>query len=106
MAKFFGIVGYAETKETSPGVWREEITERSYYGDVIRNNVRRSTPTDSTNDNLTIDNQISILADPYAIQNFHLMRYVEFMGTKWDISRIEVQDRRLTLTMGGVYTNG
>jgi hypothetical protein len=31
------------------------------------------------------------------------MRYVEFMGTKWKITNIEVQYPRLTLSIGGEY---
>lgn len=106
MGKFFGIIGYEETKETSPGVWKGDITEREYFGDVIRNTSGWSASPDSTNDNLNINNQISIVADPFAYQNFHLMRYIEFMGAKWKITNVEVRYPRLILTVGGVYTNG
>ena len=103
MAKWFGVIGYAETVETSPGVWKEQITERNYYGDILRNNSRWTTSSDSTNDDLNVNNQISILADPFAYQNFHSMKYVEFMGTRWKIGSAEVQYPRLILTIGGVY---
>ena len=102
MAKYYGLIGYAETVETAPGVWKEQITERVYYGDVIRNS-RRLQPTEHLNDDINISNQISIVADPYAINNFHSMRYAEFMGAKWKVSDIEVQYPRLLLTLGGVY---
>ena len=103
MAKFYGSVGYADTVETSPGVWTDQITVRDYYGEVIKNISKWSTSSDSTNDNLNIDNQISIVADPFAYQNFHLMKYVEFMGTKWKVIRVEPKYPRLILTIGGVY---
>lgn len=103
MAKWYGTIGYAETKQTSPGVWRDEITERKYSGDVIRNSNRWSASSDSTNDDLNINNQISILADPFAYQNFHSMKYIEFMGAKWKITNIDVQYPRLILTIGGNY---
>ena len=102
MAKFYGVIGFAETTETSPSVWMEQIIERSYYGDLVRN-TRRLESSGNENDNINIANQISIVADPYANQNFHTMRYVEFMGTKWKISNVEVQYPRLVLTVGGVY---
>lgn len=102
MGKFYGIIGYAESVETKPGVWKDEITERMYYGDVIRD-TRRLQSSDTLNDNINISNEISIVADPYAYQNFHLMKYVEFMGAKWKISHIEVKYPRLILTVGGVY---
>lgn len=102
MAKFFGKIGYAETKQTSPGVWEEEITEREYFGDITRN-TRRLQSSGNLNDNIVVANDISIVADPFANQNFHAMRYVEFMGTKWKISNVEVQYPRLILTLGDQY---
>lgn len=102
MAKWFGKVGYAETIETKPGVWKEEITVREYFGDLTRN-TRRLQSSGNLNDNITIANEISIVADPFAYQNFHSMRYVELMGTKWKISNVEVQYPRLILTLGDVY---
>lgn len=102
MAKFYGVIGYAVTKETAPGVWTEEIAEQSYYGDLTRN-MRRLQDSGDLNDDINVANEISIVADPYAILNFHSMRYVAFMGAKWKISKVEVQYPRLILTLGGVY---
>ena len=102
MAKFYGKIGYAENVETRAGVWRPTITEREYFGDLVRN-TRRLESASQINDNINISNEISIVADPYAYQNFHSMRYVEFMGTKWKISSVEVQYPRLILSIGGVY---
>lgn len=102
MNKFYGKIGYAITKETTPGVWVEQIVERSYYGDVIRN-IRRLQSSENLNDDINVSNEISIVADAFANQNFHSMRYVEYMGTKWKVSSIEVKYPRLILSMGGVY---
>ena len=102
MAKFYGKIGYASTVETKPGVYEEQIVERSYYGDLIRN-TRRLQSADQVNDDINISNEISIVADPYATNNFHTMRYAVFMGTKWKISNVEVSYPRLILTLGGVY---
>ena len=101
MAKFYGVIGYAVTKETAPGVWTEEIAEQSYYGDLTRN-MRRLQDSGDLNDDINVANEISIVADPYANANFHSMRYVAFMGAKWKISKVEVQYPRLILTLGGV----
>ena len=102
MAKFYGVVGYAAMTETAPGVWSEHIDERPYYGDVIRN-LRRLQGTSNLNDDVNVGNEISILSDPYANQNFHAIRYVEFMGTKWKVTSVDVQYPRLILSLGGVY---
>lgn len=102
MAKFYGKIGFMETTETSPGVWEEEITERYYYGDVMRN-MRRWDNSSYENDDLKVNNEISIVSDPYAVQNFHAIRYVEWMGALWKVSSVDVQYPRLTLSIGGVY---
>lgn len=102
MAKFYGKIGYAITKETTPGVWVEEIVERLYYGDVIRN-IRRLQGSENLNDDINVSNEISIVADAFANQNFHSMRYVEYMGAKWKVSSVEVKYPRLILNVGGVY---
>ena len=102
MAKYFGKIGFAETVQTRPGIWQEQITEREYYGDVNRNS-RRLQSTDQVNDNLNVSNEISIIADPYINENFHAIRYVEFMGAKWKASNVEVRFPRLVLTLGGLY---
>lgn len=102
MAKYYGAIGYAETVEKRPGVWKEQITERMYSGDLLKNTSRFQT-ADKLNDDINITNEISIVADPYANKNFHLMRYVVFMDTKWKITNVEVQYPRLRLTLGGVY---
>lgn len=101
MAKWYGKIGYAETAETTPGVWTDQTVEREYFGDLIRN-TRRLQTADKVNDDITISNELSIVADPYAINNFHSMRYAEFLGTKWKITNIEVQYPRLLLTLGGI----
>lgn len=104
MARWSGIVGFIEHKETAPGVWREATPiERPYKGDVPRNNLGWQTNPSSTNDDLTINSQISIVADSFAYQHSNIMKYVEFMGAKWEITRIEPQRPRLILTLGGLY---
>lgn len=103
MAKFYGKIGYVETKETSPGVWTEVSTERDYFGDVINRSSRWQSSQDKQNDDLQVTNQISIVADPYALNNFCSMRYIEWMGALWKINSVSVEYPRLTLEIGGVY---
>ncbi len=103
MAKFYGPVGYADdTVESAPGVWAEQITERMYYGELVRN-TRRLQSAETLNDNVNAANEISIIADPFANENFYRMRYVGFMGAKWKITNVEVKYPRLILTIGGLY---
>jgi hypothetical protein len=102
MAKFYGEIGYAETVETAPGVWREQISKRQYFGDVLKN-TSKVRDGENLNDNLVVDNRLSIVADPFAYEKFHAMRYIKWMGTLWKITAVEVQRPRLILTIGGVY---
>lgn len=103
MAKFFGPIGYAVKTETRPGVWMDSIEERDYFGDVIRDTSRWTASQDSTNDDLTINNQISVVADPYALNHFHAMKYIGFSGAYWKITAVEPKYPRLILSIGGVY---
>ncbi len=102
MSKFYGPIGYITQKEISPGVWDDVVVERSYRGDILQN-IRRWDSTDQKNDNLTISNRISLIADPFAYENFSTMRYVIWMGVRWKVNSIEIQRPRLILTLGEVY---
>jgi|SRR5687767_1081826 len=102
MAKFFGEIGYGFATETSPGVWKREITERSYSGDVVRLS-RELQETEAVNDDISIGNAVSIVADPYAFEHFSAMVYVNWQGNLWKIRNVEVQRPRLLLRLGGLY---
>lgn len=103
MARFFGNIGFVfGATETRPGVWEELKSVRGYYGDVMK---RRTSweKGESINDNLQINNQISILADEYAEANAYAMKWVEWKGIKWKVTSIEFERPRMILTLGSVY---
>ena len=102
MARFAGKVGFIVTKKTHLDVYEELPVERTYYGDILRN-ARRMQNSGTLNDNLVISNEISIVADPFARENFHNIRYVKYMGTKWKVNSVDVQFPRLILSLGEVY---
>ena len=102
MAKYFGPVGYGIPTLIRAGVWKDIITEKTYSGDVLRTSRKLVTST-TLNDNITMSNEISIVADPFANANFQTMKYIVYLGTKWKITSVEVQYPRLILEMGGVY---
>lgn len=102
MAKWYGMIGYGRAVETSPSVFNEEVIERPYYGDIGRD-TRRLQTSDKVNDDIVISNQLSIVSDPYACDNFHSMRYATYLGTKWKITDVEVQFPRLILSLGSEY---
>ena len=105
MARWYGEIGYAETEETSPGVWEEVIIPRHYSGDM--NSLSRAIRNvGGINDNVEIGMELSIVSDPYAMSHFSNMRYVEYMGIKWKIRNVTVQYPRLVLSLGEEYVNG
>lgn len=103
--KYFGSVGYAETTQTSPGVWEEVITERQYYGDILQVH-RRLDNNQQVNDDISISNKISIVADPFALDNFMNIRYVTWLEKKWEVSDVDVETPRLVFSLGGLYNDG
>lgn len=104
MAKYYGMIGYAETIEDPVGssVWVEKITEYPYYGDIIRTSRRIDYPN-KVNGDVTISNEISIVSDPYANEHFQNIRYATYGGTKWVVATVEIQYPRLVLSLGGIY---
>lgn len=102
MAKFHGMIGFGMSEETVPGVWVEIMREREYAGEVLRA-ARRSEKGESVNDNISVTNQLSIVADPFANVCFFAIRYVKWAGAAWKVTNVEAQAPRLILTLGGVY---
>ncbi len=100
--RFYGAVGYGETVDNGAGVWVDQITEISYYGDVVR--ATRQLQSDvKVNKDLTVQNSISIVADAYANENFMNIRYVVWAGIKWTVSTVQVLPPRLIIELGEVY---
>lgn len=102
MAKWFGKIGFGVFTEKTPGVFKPTIEEHEYYGDV-NVTVARSQGREYSNDNVKINNTISIVADPFAVANFSNIKYIIYEGIKWKMSSVEVQYPRLIITMGEVY---
>lgn len=103
MARFYGVVGYVDVAtEVSPGVWKDTIVEKSYFGDVLRN-TRKLDGSEKVNADLSVSNSISIVADAYAGEHFFAIRYVRWAGVLWTVDSVEVQSPRLLLRLGVKY---
>lgn len=101
--RFCGKIGYAVTEEVKPGVWSDNIVEQDAVGDYVKNSYRYS-QSSNVNDNINITATISIIASPYAMQNYNLIKYVKTIeGISWKVNSIEVEYPRLILTLGGEY---
>lgn len=102
MTKFFGVVGYGEQVMTSPGIWDDVVVELQAYGDVKRN-ARTFTESESVNDDLKVNNIISIVMDAYSSEHFHAIRYVLWAGARWKVTEVTEHRPRLLLRLGGKY---
>lgn len=102
MTKYAGLVGYATQEEIRPGVWSDTITEVFMRGDVLRLAGSHSSG-EKVNDDLTLQNRISLIGSPYAYKNFLNIKYVTYMGVRWKVLGVEVPRPRLIISLGGVW---
>lgn len=104
MTRFYGAIGYGNAIESpsGSGIWVDDIVEYPYYGDVVRN-TRKLEPGENLNSNITVQNSISIVADAYANEHFHNIRYIVWAGTKWTVTDVTVSAPRLILSLGEPY---
>lgn len=102
MAKFAGLIGFSTTVETEPGIWTNDIVDKTYVGDVIQTSLRYQNDS-KINDDVSINKKISIIADIYLNNNLNTIQYVTYMGVKWSVSNLDIQYPRVILTLGGVY---
>ncbi len=102
MAKYYGMIGFSVQEETRPGVWQEVIHEHPVFGDIYKY-TQNTENGGSVNDSMTLNSQISFIADPFAKDPYENIKYVTYLNTKWAVKSIEVQFPRVILTLGGVY---
>ncbi len=103
--KFYGPIGFTVSEETRPGVWQQKITERNYYGELSKQ-VNKWNTGEGINQDADFSTQISIVSDPFAVNNFHSIKYAEYLGVKWKVNAVEIMRPRLLLTLGGEYIDG
>lgn len=102
MAKFYGKLGYAMTGETKPGVWVDQVIEKDAVGDFLTNRWQLES-SGGVNDDINVNHTISVVMDPFATENWHLIKYVKFMGVAWKVKSAEVSYPRIKLLLGGEY---
>jgi len=102
MAKFYGLLGFVQQQETSPGVWTDVITEKHYYGEINRD-TRRLQQGEKLNDNVVVNNIVSVVSDPFADGALMAIRYVVWLGIKWKVNSIDIQPPRIILSIREPY---
>lgn len=103
MAKFYGKVGFIDFEETAPDVYKEVASERAYSGDILKKSNRFVEQT-TLNDNLALNLQIKIIADPYINSHFPSIKYVVYKGAAWKVTSTDDSNYPdVILTLGGLY---
>ena len=101
--RFYGVVGFVEAVEESPGIWNPAVVaERPYHGYVDKN-FRRSNPGEGLIDDVVIDNVVRLVTDTYAMQHYPFIKYVVLNGFKWTVTSVEVAHPELKLYLGALY---
>lgn len=103
--KFHGTIGFwIDDEEVDAGVYMPHIVERSgYHGEILRNMRRAQPVSNQQNDDLVVNNQLSILSDLYLQQHWSSVRYVVWNGARLKVTNVEVGYPRIILEVGGVY---
>ena len=102
MTRFFDKVGYGIPNESVDGVWSDNIVEQAYYGDVLDTSISNE-EVDKVNNDIRLQQRVSIVADSFAFENFSRIKYVSWMGSLWTVLSVKVERPRLILALGGIY---
>ena len=105
MGRYYGRVGFLKDEvesEDRPSRFVPVMEERFYSGNLLKNYASQQS-SEKTIDDVTINDDISIVADPYALNHFSSIKYVELFGTLWEAKSVSVEYPRLRISFGGVY---
>ena len=104
MAKYSGMLGYVmPAKEDPPGIWKPSaVVEKLGRGDLFGQTINNE-DVGGLSDGITINNQLSIIMDPFVNRNLESLKYVILYGTRWEIKSMTINRPRVILTLGGVY---
>lgn len=103
MSRWYGKIGFnTVTEENGNGIYSATITEMRYFGDMSYKKVAVQNGL-GINGTLQMNSVISIICDPFAHKNFERIVYATVHDKKWSVTSIEFEDKRLKLTLGGLY---
>ena len=100
--RYYGKVGYFDTIEVKPGLFENQMIYKTYKGDVVRN-YKRNQDGSKVNTDISVNNSISIVADPYAQEHFFNIKCAEWQGALWSVSSVDIQHPRIILELGGLF---
>ena len=100
--KFYGEVGFVKTIVNEVSVAEESVTLVPYYGEIIRDK-RRIDSSDKIVKDISLQNEVSIVADKFMTDNLAWIKFVKWRGINWSVDSVDINYPRITLSLGGVY---
>lgn len=106
--KWSGKIGFYVDEEVikdgiGTGIWKPQIVERSYTGDIVRDYRSQENTNDKVNEDVTISNNISVILDRYLDSHICDIKYITFKGVKWKVKGFTINHPRINISIGGVY---
>lgn len=106
--KWCGKIGFFVEEEVfkdgiGTGVWKNRIVEKQYLGDLVSDYRSQDAGNNQVNDNLNVNNRISIIADRFIDEHIIDIKYIEFKGQKFKLKAFSQNYPRIELSIGGVY---
>ena len=102
MTRFSDKVGYVSQGSLVDGVQEVVVTERVYKGEVLEN-ISSLQDGEKVNDDIRLQDRVSLIADAYGLENFSQIRFVVRMGIPWIAQTVRVERPRIIISLGGVY---
>lgn len=108
--KWFGKIGFYITEEVvkngiGTGVFKARITEVPYRGDLIKDYRTQDNSSTGANENIHINNTVSIISDRFLDEHLMDIKYLTFKGYKFKVRAFTQVYPRLELQFGGLYNN-
>ena len=84
---------------------RREIVKSIILGLSGKNRViyARNTSIEKINKDVVLQHRISLIGDAHSFEYFYEIRWIEYMGIKWEVTLLEVARPRIIATLGGRY---
>lgn len=100
--RFAGMIGFSKPVEKAPDVMEDVITEVEYMGDVVQRTEAFRT-AQSVLPEYRLTTSVSVLADEHLTGNYRAIRYVTYLGDRWEVASAVMQYPRLVLYLGEPY---
>ena len=106
--KWSGKIGFYVDEEVikngiGTGIWKPQIVERSYTGNIVRDYRSQENTNDKVNEDVNISNNISVILDRYLDSHICDIKYITFKGVKWKVKGFTINHPRIDISIGGVY---